>query len=341
VSIPKSNIWQDFRQETLDAIPVGCRFRYTEPVPLRKWRTAGYYTVSSANTSGFSLIAANAEIGSALLCDVEHLLDHAAEHQVSIYRTINLANWTSPAWLVVTFYYWSFFLAMSLTRLLGKTVWYLDQEAVEGFSKSAPTPPTKKVGTGSFSLSCGSPVNSTERGIIILKSKESRLHEHLWKLFFSMCENKLSAYPAGTLDSLEERLFTCIQRSVAKLGRDWPSCLRNLVNYRPGFAYDAVRRTRVLDNFGYLKDSNHCPFHKLIDRLENNLASVHSPHSMVSQPRIVSRLLVDFTFILNSYVYELHRDVIERNALDTRWRNNRDTFLKGEGLFRDGKFWPC
>src|SRR5262249_55065260 len=157
------------------------------------------------------------------------------------------------AWLVVTFYYWSFFLAMSLTRLLGRTVWYLDQEAVEGFSVSAPTPPSKKVGTGSFTLSCGPPVSGSERELIISKSKESRLHEHLWKMFFSMCDNKIKQYPAGTLDNLEERLFTCFQRSAARLGTDWPSSLRNVVNYRPGFAYDTVRRTRVLGNFDYLK----------------------------------------------------------------------------------------
>jgi hypothetical protein len=341
VSIPKSNIWQEFRQETLDAIPAGSRFRYAEPVPLRKWRTVGYYTVSSANASGFSLIAANEEIGGALLSDVEHLLDHAAEHQVLICTTINLANWSSPAWLVVTFYYWSFFLAMSLTRLLGKTVWYLDHDAVQWFSKSAPDAPQKKVGTGSFSLTCGTPLNGAEREVVIAKSKESRLHEHLWKLLFSMCASKLSAYPGGTLDILEERLFTCIQRSSAKLGPDWPSSLRNLINYRPGFAYDTVRRTRVLDNFDYLRGYNCCPVPLLIDRLENNLALVHSSNSIASHPKIVSRMLVDFTFLLNAFVFELYSDLLLRNGLDSRWKNNRDRFLKGNGLLCDGGFWPC
>ncbi|WP_406694426.1 hypothetical protein V5E97_25455 [Singulisphaera sp. Ch08] len=325
----------------LDAIPVGSRFRYADPVPLRVWRTAGYYTVTDATKNQFSLLTANVEIGSALLSDAEHLLDHAAEHQVLIYRTINMKDWSSPAWLVVTFYYWSFFLALSLTRLLGQTVWYLDQEAVEGFSIAAPNPPVKKVGAGTFGLACGSKLNSTEREVILCKSKESRLHEHLWKLFFKICKAKLSKFQAGTFDGLEERLFACFERSATQLGSHWPSDLRNVVNYRPGFAYDTIRRTRVLGNFDYLKGDKRVSVENLIDRLENNIALTRSASSVIQNPKIVSRMLVDFTFLLHAFVSELHEDLLNRNSLDNRWKHNRGRFLRGEGLYCDSGLWPC
>jgi hypothetical protein len=243
----------------------------------------------------------------------------------------------------VTFYYWSYFLALALTRMLGRTVWFLDADAVRGLSSLAPhsSPPARTAGAGTFALSCGPAVSSNEREIYVIKSKETRLHEHVWKNLFTILSKKLMHFPKGTLDVAEERLLSCFDRAVSRLGTYWPSELRNAVNYRPGFAYDAVRKIRTLDGFAYLKNPSHFLIERIIDRMESNIATVSKPISIIQNPRTVSRILVDMTFLLHAITTGLHKELIERNGLDPRWRHNRTRFLKGEGVCNKDLLWPC
>jgi hypothetical protein len=77
VTVPKESIWQDLRRNCLDAIPRGSRTSPTSPVSLARWRERGYYTVRATNAKRFELIASTEDFGSALLTDVECLLDNA------------------------------------------------------------------------------------------------------------------------------------------------------------------------------------------------------------------------------------------------------------------------
>lgn len=111
--LPKSNIWQHIRTASLDAIPQGSRAIQNDTYTLGKWRRSAYFIVDSASSKGISITTSSIDFGSALLGDAQHLLDHALEHQVTIWKQLQNQNWLSPAWTVVTLYYWSFFLLIA------------------------------------------------------------------------------------------------------------------------------------------------------------------------------------------------------------------------------------
>ena len=143
----------ELRTEALSTIPPESRAPVGVENSLALWYPRGYFGVIGVNKNGFELQAATADIGSAILADVEHYLDSAAELQVSLWRHVNAANWLSPAWLMVTFYYWAYFLSLAMTRLLGQTVWFLNSENVKSLLALAPKTP-KNPGAGCFVLSC-------------------------------------------------------------------------------------------------------------------------------------------------------------------------------------------
>ena len=126
--IPRGAVWQYLRQAALSTVPEGVVIKPNKPISLAIWQAHGFYRVLKSERHGFDLEVPTADIGSALLTDVEHLLDAATEHQVCIWRHVNANHWLSPAWLAVTFYYWAFFLVLALTRLLGKSTVYIGRE---------------------------------------------------------------------------------------------------------------------------------------------------------------------------------------------------------------------
>jgi hypothetical protein len=337
--VPKEAIWQEFRTEALSTIPPESRAPIGAQNSLALWYRRGYFTVRSATKRRFELRTAPLDVGSALLADVEHLLDCAAEHQVSLWRHVNIAVWLSPAWLAVTFYYWAFFLCLAITRLLGHTVWFLDRQAVRSLFALAP-PPAQSPGAGCFILSCDPVISLSER-LLTLTKAGGRVHDELWSLWANICGSKFKRLATGSSTSLEERLFAALVRCSQVLGNDWPSAFRNEVNYRPGFAYSAVRRDRVLKSFAYLRAplTYDCPL--LLAHLEANLAKVHRVTAITAEPQAVAEILVHYTFILHALTDALYWEVLDRHHLDHRWAASRARFLKSNDIYSAGQPWPC
>jgi hypothetical protein len=338
VRVPKEIIWQDLRNDCLDAIPEGSRVSLSDPINLAAWQKRGYYVVSGTTAKQFQLIAPADDFGSALLTDVECLLDNAAEHQVSLWQHIHSPGWLSPAWLSVTVYYWAFYLSLAITRLTGRTAWFLTKEITRDLRTLGPTVPAAP-GAGCFKLMCGAPVNSTDRELILEKTK-SRIHDEIWQLWFDGCSSRMKRLKVGSGNSAEERLFTAVARSAKTLGEDWPSAFRNAINYRSGFAYTAVRRVNVLKSFGYLKQPSTYDMTEILDRFERSVVVVKTSASILLAPQVVLELLVDLTFILHAIANELHRELVDRHRLDGRWRIGRQQFLQKHGLNTKDGDWP-
>lgn len=131
--------WQGLRQRALTTVPLGTRVEFGRPYALTQWRDNGSYIVTNISPRRIHLAASRDEVAGVLLTDAEYHLDHAAEHQACLWHELQSQRWRSPAWFIVTSYYWAFFLAMAATRLLGRTVWYLDrgsQELSDPFERS-------------------------------------------------------------------------------------------------------------------------------------------------------------------------------------------------------------
>lgn len=338
MSFPKGSIWQSLRRDCLTAIPPESRVNYASPIGLAGWVERGFYTVSSVTARRFELVAAVDDFGSALLTDVELLLDSAAEHQVSLWRHVNTDAWLSPAWMAVTFYYWAFYLGQAITRLTGRTAWFVNKKAADSLKRLGPMAPASP-GYGCFRLTCGPSVSVTDREVILEKAP-SRVHDELWRVWSSLCDSRLRMLPCLSSTSLEERLFTCIARAARKLGPEWPSAFRNVVNYHVGFAYTSVRKLRILGTFGYLRTPQNYHIEDLVARFERSLLSVQSRDAMLLSPQTVCNLLVDYTFILHSIATELHIELISRNGLDRRWQMRRLTFLRSNNVLLKNTGWP-
>jgi hypothetical protein len=290
------------------------------------------------SAGGFSVVASAADFGGSLLTDVEFFLDHAAEHQVTLFRDVSAESWRSPAWVAVTMYYWSFFLALALTRLLGRTAWYLTPRVAEDLHKLCGPTAVRSPGGGSYRLVCGPMMSATDREITLRKSK-SRLHDVIWSLFFSQCREKLTATRSESSDP-EDRLYTALVRSGNSLGDGWPSNFRNAVNYNPGFAYTAARGKRCLGSFSYLMSRTSMPSDVLIGRLEDAVAAVSTSRDVQKLPNATATLLAYLSLSLYSVTTDLYDDLLERHRLDGRWRTRRRRFLKAQGLFNGAGTWP-
>jgi hypothetical protein len=336
---PKGNIWQDLRAMALDAIPSETRISYGNPSSLAQWYRTGFYTVTGSNANHYFINASTIDFAGALLGDVEYLLDHAAEQQTTIQQALQSNHWISPAWFVVTCYYWAFFTGLALTRLLGRTLWFIDKSTNRSLKRLAPSG-AKHPGAGAFKVLCGQIQSVTDREIIFRKI-DSRVHDGLWRILFDICGEMVKKYKITNSSTEEDRIFTALARSADTLGTDWPSALRNAVNYKPGFAYDIVRGKRILGQFSYLASDETISYNDLISRFEQTLVILTGQSNVLNEPKSVSRLLVDLTFLLHTLTNSLHAEIIDRQGFDIRWENSRRLFLQGYGLRLANGYWPC
>jgi hypothetical protein len=326
------------RQRALDAIPAGAKVNFKAPLTLAAWQSQGSYTITSTSSKKFTMQVASTDFGGALLSDAAFHLDHALEHQVTLMNSIKSGQWSSPAWQVVTFYYWSYYVAMAFTRMLGETVWFVTPDVASQFSRLAPSG-SATLTKGTYEIACGSSVSAGFREVL-LTGRSRRVHEQLWTTTFRIINSLFSDVGHGVATPLEERLFMALSSSAKVLGDDWPSTFRNVVNYRPGFAYTAPRFRSEIDTFNYLA-TNDQSIEGLVDRLENSNIAMRSNPSVTEQPKVAAKMLVDVTLILSMISHDLHEEVVDRSGIDRRWVSSKRRFGKMQGLFSGENSWPC
>ena len=306
-------------------MPASARHNYRTPRALADWNQDGFYTVQQSTRRGFVIIADTADIGSALLTDVEHLLDHAAEQQALVHLGMTSDRWTSPAWLLVTAYYWAFFSTVAFTRLIGQTVWFLDDTAVTNLSRLAPTGPDRP-SPGAFNLSCGEVASANQREVRITKAS-GRIHDALWKRVFEVLGSRTKAVGDPEGNPMESRVFNCLSNASGRLGAAWPSSVRNAVNYRTGFAYKAVRGVRSIDLRSKIEHMAEWTVQSALEHLENETGKIAPSESIQVKPDPFCRALVFFAFIMQSLCVDLLEDLLDRHSLDRRWSQARVAFM--------------
>jgi hypothetical protein len=120
VTIPQGVVWQSLRQLSLDAVPEGVVAAPGTPTALAAWLRRGAYTVTSASAKRVVLEGAAVDTGAALLAEAGLLLDHAQEHSIHVRHQLASGRWFSAAWMSVSIYYWSYYLVLALTRMMGR-----------------------------------------------------------------------------------------------------------------------------------------------------------------------------------------------------------------------------
>lgn len=336
--IPRGIGWQYLRSLALDAIPKQTRVYHTRAVPLNKWRSRGAFYVLSSTKKQIVIEAAGAEIGSALLADTEHLLDHAAEHSACVRNAVVEGSWSSPAWTVVTAYYWGFFSALALTRLTGRSAVFLDRQALSELRTMASS--EEQPGAGALYLAVAPYTTATTR-TMILRPSRAQLHDAVWTVTHRLV-SEVSAESSEYANPSEHRLWSALKRAGDRLGADWPSRLRNAVNYKPGCGYREVTRTGEIDIARHMARFTLNSVNDLIDEFENEVIAITA---RLSDPgadvRLSSRLLGLYAVLTAFIVDTLHVDVLERQRGDQRWRNLRSRFLAERCSTPTHRKWPC
>jgi hypothetical protein len=334
--IPQGIGWQYLRALALDTVPLGTRVHYGNATPFQEWRTRGAFTVTSCTKKAVVLETAGAEIGSSLLADVEHLLDHAAEHRAEFCRSLLAGAWSSPAWGIVTTYYWCFFSVMAFTRLSGRSAVFLDKAALSGLRMLAGS--GQQPGAGALYLEVGPYTTSTNR-TVKLSPSGIQLHDAVWSAAHRLVSDVL-AHADQSTNPLEYSLWSSLKRAADEFGYDWCSKLRNAVNYKPGLGYREVTKQTQIDLIRQLSRTTPASFPSITESFEAALGAIPRGSVPTGDVKSFCRLLGYYSIILSALMDSLHLDVIERLGGDNRWRRMRSRFLKERCSTAKGEMWP-
>jgi hypothetical protein len=334
--IPQGIGWQHLRALSLNSIPLGTRVHYANAIPFHEWRTRGAFTVTSCTRKAIVIETAGPEIGSSLLADVEHLLDHAAEQRAEFCSSLLVAAWGSPAWGVVTAYYWCFFSVMALTRLSGRSAVFLDKAALSDLRTLAGS--GQQPGAGALYLEVGPYTTSTSRTVRLTPSG-IQLHDAVWLAAYRLVSDVL-AHADQNANPLEYGLWSSLKRTADQFGYDWCSKLRNAINYKPGFGYREVIKQTQIDLMRQLSRTTPASFGSITDSFEAAMCTIPRGVTPAQDVRSFCRLLGYYSIILSALIDGLHRDVIERLGGDNRWQVMRSRFLKERCSTAKGEIWP-
>jgi hypothetical protein len=227
---------------------------------------------------------------------------------------------------------------MALSRMLGNTVWFVTPIVAKQFSNLAASG-SSRVTQGTYELDCGASLGAELREINLIK-RQRRVHEQLWNILFGLLKSIHEEVGAGGTVPQEERLFLGIIDSARVLGDDWPSALRNVVNYRPGFAYTAPRFKTCIDSFSYLSMQEQT-IDGVIDRLESNSIIMRRDPSVEAQPKVAAKMLADLAVLTSRLAHALHDEIVDRSGGDRRWLVSKHRFARQHGLVSSGAPWPC
>lgn len=340
MTLPRGPVFQLLRAKSLSTVPIGSRCLLQSPVSLREWRTQGYYTVCSTVSRGWDLEAFADDLGGAMLTDAELLLDAIAEQQATIHRSRAL-EWASPAWLTICGYYWAYYGAMALGRLIGDTIWFLDQAAVTGLTMmslgravSAP-----RLGPGAYRIESKPGVDPTKRRLEVRREKGGRLHDAVWYRIFATLTQTSDMVQHGSRQGDEHSVYSAIQRACRQFGSSWPSDIRNLVNYRPGYAYGSVRRKNSIDTDVFVRSLKVTGIPEMVALFNREMDRVDG-FELASAPRQAGRLVVMLASIIQEIAWAVHDDLVVRHALDKRWLLKRSAFLRERGVESGEIRWP-
>lgn len=328
--------WQQLRAEGLAAIPEGASVSIRRAIPLDKWRVRGAYTVSSCTKTDIVIETAGVEIGSALLADAEHLLDHAAEHHATLKHWNSQGDWHSPGWSLVTVYYWAFFLALALTRLVGSTTWFLNRESITNLRLLAGG--AAQPGAGCLRFELGPFISATDRQVTLRQNK-AHLHEAVWRNVFELFGRMMLA-SNPTAHPEEHQLLGALRETARRLTAAWPSDLRNAVNYLPGCGYKEVLKETDINLGQFLRKQFPMNSGEILAQVSGHLARIAPGTLTTDGIPLFCRCLLLLTLVLSETATNLHAELIERNSLDPRWLQLRSGFLKANGIAVNGEIWP-
>lgn len=251
---------------------------------LNVWRRSGSHFLTASNTKGFDLGANQREYAGHMISEVEHLLNHAAEHRTHLVNSLSTKDEPSPAWMFVSLYYFSLFVAMAWTRCINRGIVYLNRDAIKEYCGISAT---QVPGAGAFCASARLDSETDKFEVDFRKCSRSHFHEAVW-IEAAEAAKKASSWLLTLSTARSPTADEMIDLRSMKLFADskfddplvWPSTLRNALNYRPGFGYRSVPKQNRLKTSARLARRRWANMEGLVsfgESAKSALASVREP----------------------------------------------------------------
>lgn len=234
----------------------------------------------------------------------------------------------SESWVAVTIYYLGFFAASVILRLIGRPNVFLSAERLTNLrtmSGGSLFPPA-----GSFRFQNGSSLSATAMEIKLMQAEKS--HEATWKsilgLFSSLKNDRSIVFAAGEADFFDS---LCSNAFCAKgIGFDWPSDIRNKINYRPGYSYQLSHPQFHISSFltfwnSATSDQVYEIFNASYRRCRADSGALANQVEMMASVSIVMYLIARC----------LYRELGDRGMTDRRWEVQRAVYKRNTGLEED------
>jgi hypothetical protein len=336
MNIPYGDVWAATRLQILDAIPDGVEVNLSRSLTFYDWRHRGGYHVTGVTKSEYQLSCSTLEFGSMLAREVSMLLDQSMEHRILLDQAERAGTIPSQSWLLVTAYYWCVFLALAWLRLVGKIVTYLPTTELDRFKRLAPTAVKKAPQNGTFLLTTRD-LAGARSNVTCRRLRANNFHEALWTAFADDISQRLQASSSAAA-SWETRLYSALEVQRVAEGSSWPSKLRNIVNYRVGFGYQACNGHLVpimLNPLNAVKSATPETLITAIEDLHSKVAAL----TVQAAPNDYTNLLVHFGSLLTHVLDDYIVDIWNTRGIDCRWISRRNKYLRGFDM-KVATLWP-
>lgn len=318
---PRGTIYSGLRSKMVANFPEGSKAVFGDSATVGEWLSTGSLVAKSCTKNRVTFDAPIVEFGSSLLTEIENLLNHCFEHLQELGCASQDKRVRSEAWNTVTAYYFAFFSASVLLRLLGRPVVFLSRDQLQSFPKmlGSGIAPSQ----GAFEILFVGSISATHAEFSLQPT--SKVHEATWQRLFGIFDGmyrNLSPRP----DANEALFYASLSTKVLfsqYVNFQWPSSVRNRANYRPGYAYKL--QTARSPNFKLISEWAQTEFLDTSKILETALAACQS--DVVNFGNHV-QLLTAVGASLFQLARELYSDLLTRKSLDKRWEHNRRSYMK-------------
>jgi len=342
--IPYGPICRELRQLVLATFPDDMSAPRAEGENFSGWIENGNYVVARHDSNAVFLAASPQDFSQALLRDVEFLVDTCFEQLLEIQMAPS--NDRSPAWSVVTTYYYAFYAAQAFSRIIGMPITYLDDTRVSAIKALSPTPIS--LGAGSYVISQAATISVTQAEYRFKKSK-LRPHDAVWTNVMELlnrlrCNNKPAPKSTDVVATQEYQLFEAAtssqpSRAFEDCQFNWPSEVRYEANYRVGNAYTMLRTPWDVQIRNAMRKWGGLTTEGMVKVLKESLTSLSVEHSTRG---IKSRsvFLLDVANLIFAVVRYLLLDLHDRRETDWKWEDRRRRFFKKHsGILGEQKAW--
>ncbi|MBS1904209.1 MAG: hypothetical protein JSS75_10930 [Bacteroidetes bacterium] len=315
------------REDLLTTFASACHLRLDERSGFKEWLLAkkGSYTVRSGTSSGYSISADSVGLARHLLVDVELLTNGCFEHLQEVFGFSSGSGVRSDAWNIVTVYYFSFYCAQTLLRLVGSPITYVNKNEASDLALLVTGGPSKSAGAGAYHFKRLTPPSDGTVEYLLKKSTMGRVHDAVWNALFSYLESVNVNSGAGNQE--EKRILDFLTSKVlhSMYGNySWPSELRNRANYWPGYIYRQVERKSLVNVRKLTTNWRAATMAELLA----TITAAEVGCSPVKKTSIESHVgfLYAFANTLFLLTRQLYSELLDRRLIDSRWELKRSKY---------------